>query len=123
LCFRIAIKVDPADRLVGSLAPAVAERPGGRAGKPFSFFVGRASFWEFMLAMARWGMRFLDENDRPAPCEPSNIVGERWTMLIVRELLIGPTQFKVLIDNFPRIGPNLLTEQTRRSGSTSTRSR
>jgi DNA-binding HxlR family transcriptional regulator len=42
-----------------------------------------------------------------------NIVGERWTFLIVRELLIGPARFNEMIDNLPGIGPNLLAERLR----------
>ncbi|WP_253774877.1 winged helix-turn-helix transcriptional regulator [Goodfellowiella coeruleoviolacea] len=42
-----------------------------------------------------------------------NVIGERWTLLIVRELLIGPTRFTELIENLPGIGPNLLTERLR----------
>ena len=42
-----------------------------------------------------------------------NVVGERWTLLVVRELLIGPTRFTELIDNLPGIGPNLLTDRLR----------
>ncbi|GAB2967666.1 winged helix-turn-helix transcriptional regulator [Saccharothrix stipae] len=42
-----------------------------------------------------------------------NIIGERWTLLIVRELLIGPVRFNEMIDNLPGIGPNLLSERLR----------
>lgn len=42
-----------------------------------------------------------------------NIIGERWTLLVVRELLIGPARFTELSDNLPGIGPNLLTERLR----------
>lgn len=42
-----------------------------------------------------------------------NVIGERWTLLIVRELLIGPVRFNELIDNLPGIGPNLLAERLR----------
>ena len=37
-----------------------------------------------------------------------NIVGERWTLLLVRELLAGPKRFKDLLDGLSGIGPNLL---------------
>lgn len=42
-----------------------------------------------------------------------NVIGERWTLLIVRELLIGPVRFGELLDDLPGIGPNLLTERLR----------
>jgi len=40
-----------------------------------------------------------------------DIVGERWTLLIVRELLAGPRRFKDLIDGLPGISTNLLSER------------
>ena len=41
-------------------------------------------------------------------------VGERWTLLIVRELLTGPRRFGELLDALPGIGPNLLSRRLRR---------
>ncbi|MDD2719771.1 MAG: helix-turn-helix domain-containing protein [Gallionella sp.] len=38
-----------------------------------------------------------------------DIIGERWTLLIVRELLSGPKRFKDLQDSLPGIGTNLLS--------------
>ncbi|PPD40588.1 MAG: transcriptional regulator [Methylobacter sp.] len=38
-----------------------------------------------------------------------DIVGERWTLLIVRELLSGAKRFKDLQNALPGIGPNLLS--------------
>ena len=38
-----------------------------------------------------------------------DVVGERWTLLLVRELLTGPKRFKDLLDGLPGIGTNLLT--------------
>jgi DNA-binding HxlR family transcriptional regulator len=38
-----------------------------------------------------------------------DIVGERWTLLIARELLSGPKRFKDLFDSLPGIGTNLLS--------------
>jgi DNA-binding HxlR family transcriptional regulator/putative sterol carrier protein len=37
-----------------------------------------------------------------------DLVGERWTLLLVRELLLGPQRFKDLLDGLPGIGTNLL---------------
>jgi DNA-binding HxlR family transcriptional regulator len=42
-----------------------------------------------------------------------NIIGERWTLLLVRELLVSPLRFNELLENLPGIGPNLLTERLR----------
>lgn len=38
-----------------------------------------------------------------------DVVGERWTLLLVRELLTGPKRFKDLLDGLSGIGTNLLT--------------
>src|SRR5687768_908976 len=40
-----------------------------------------------------------------------DVVGERWTLLIVRELFAGPRRFKDLVDGLPDISTNLLTER------------
>jgi DNA-binding HxlR family transcriptional regulator len=37
-----------------------------------------------------------------------DVVGERWTLLVVRELLTGPKRFKDLLEGLPGIGTNLL---------------
>ena len=37
-----------------------------------------------------------------------DVVGERWTLLLVRELLTGPKRFKDLLWGLPGIGTNLL---------------
>ena len=40
-----------------------------------------------------------------------DIVGERWTLLIIRELVAGPRRFKDLLDGLPGISTNLLSER------------
>lgn len=40
-----------------------------------------------------------------------DIVGERWTLLIIRELLIGPRRFKDLLEALRGIGTNLLANR------------
>jgi DNA-binding HxlR family transcriptional regulator len=42
-----------------------------------------------------------------------NVVGERWTLLIIRDLLIAPMRFNGLLENLPGIGPNLLADRLR----------
>ena len=37
-----------------------------------------------------------------------SLVGERWTLLVVRELLYGPKRYTDLVDNLPGIGTNIL---------------
>lgn len=42
-----------------------------------------------------------------------DIVGERWTLLLVRELMLGPRRFTDLLDGLPGIGRNLLAARLR----------
>ncbi len=42
-----------------------------------------------------------------------DLVGERWTLLIIRELLSGPRRYQELLDNLPGIGTNLLAARLR----------
>lgn len=43
-----------------------------------------------------------------------DIAGDRWTMLILRELLGGPARFEELVDGLPGIARNLLSSRLRR---------
>src|SRR5262249_48560529 len=38
-----------------------------------------------------------------------DLVGERWTLLVVRELVLGPKRFTDLQDSLPGIGTNILS--------------
>src|ERR1700721_100669 len=40
-------------------------------------------------------------------------VGERWALLVVRELLLGPKRFTDLRTGLPRIGPDMLAARLR----------
>jgi DNA-binding HxlR family transcriptional regulator len=42
-----------------------------------------------------------------------DIVGERWTLLVIRELIAGPRRFKDLVEGLPDISTNLLTDRLR----------
>jgi DNA-binding HxlR family transcriptional regulator/putative sterol carrier protein len=42
-----------------------------------------------------------------------DVVGDRWTLLIVRELMLGPRRFTDLIDGLPGVSRKLLTERLR----------
>lgn len=42
-----------------------------------------------------------------------DVVGERWTLLLVRELMLGPKRFTDLLDGLPGIGRNLLAARLR----------
>lgn len=40
-----------------------------------------------------------------------DVIGERWTLLVIRELLIGPRRYKDLVEGLPGISTNLLSER------------
>lgn len=40
-----------------------------------------------------------------------DIIGERWTMLILRELLFGPRRYTDILNDLPGIGTNLLSNR------------
>lgn len=40
-----------------------------------------------------------------------DIIGERWTLLLFRELIAGPRRFKDLVDGLPGISTNLLADR------------
>ncbi|WP_369264830.1 winged helix-turn-helix transcriptional regulator [Streptomyces sp. R35] len=42
-----------------------------------------------------------------------DVLGERWTVLILRELLLGPKRFTGILGRMPSIGPNRLTDRLR----------
>ena len=42
-----------------------------------------------------------------------DIIGDRWTLLIVRDLLLGPKRYKDLLSGQPGIGTNLLAARLR----------
>jgi DNA-binding HxlR family transcriptional regulator len=42
-----------------------------------------------------------------------DLVGDRWTLLVVRELLLGPKRFTDLQGGLGRIGPDVLTQRLR----------
>jgi DNA-binding HxlR family transcriptional regulator len=42
-----------------------------------------------------------------------DVLGERWTILVIRELLLGPKRFKHLLAAMPAIGTNRLSDRLR----------
>jgi DNA-binding HxlR family transcriptional regulator len=42
-----------------------------------------------------------------------DVVGERWTLLVIRELMLGPRRFTDLLDGLPGVGRNLLAARLR----------
>lgn len=43
-----------------------------------------------------------------------DLVGERWTLLVIRELVLGPRRYSDLLTALPGVGTNLLAERLRR---------
>jgi len=46
-----------------------------------------------------------------------DIVGERWSLMIVRELLLGPKRFTDLRTGLPTLGPDVLSQRLRELGA------
>jgi DNA-binding HxlR family transcriptional regulator len=42
-----------------------------------------------------------------------DVVGERWALLVIRELMLGPRRFGQLRDGLPDMSPNVLTQRLR----------
>ncbi|MGB3291066.1 MAG: winged helix-turn-helix transcriptional regulator [Burkholderiaceae bacterium] len=49
--------------------------------------------------------------DACAAAHALDLVGERWALLVVRELLLGPKRFTDLRKGLPTISPNVLTQR------------
>ena len=43
-----------------------------------------------------------------------DLIGERWTILLLRELTTGPKRFKDVLENLPGVGTNLLSNRLKR---------
>src|SRR5258708_23849870 len=42
-----------------------------------------------------------------------DVIGDRWNLLIVRELLVGPARYGQLLDGLPGVATNLLADRLR----------
>src|SRR4030081_2233289 len=42
-----------------------------------------------------------------------DVVGDRWNLLIVRQLLLAPARYRELLDGLPGVATNLLTDRLR----------
>jgi DNA-binding HxlR family transcriptional regulator len=56
---------------------------------------------------------YADFGDACRAANALDLVGDRWTLLIVRELILGPKRFADLQESIPGIGPAVLTERLR----------
>ena len=52
-------------------------------------------------------------DDACAAAHALDLVGERWALLVVRELLLGPKRFTDLRAGLPHISPNVLAQRLR----------
>jgi DNA-binding HxlR family transcriptional regulator len=52
-------------------------------------------------------------HDRCGIARALDIVGERWALLVVRELLLGPKRFTDLRAGLPKVGPDVLSQRLR----------
>ena len=57
------------------------------------------------------GMKDRSYNQFCALAYALDLIGERWTLLIIRELLAGPRRFKDLLEGLPEISTNLLSDR------------
>jgi DNA-binding HxlR family transcriptional regulator len=51
--------------------------------------------------------------DRCGIARALDVVGERWALLIVREMLLGPKRFTDLRAGLPKLGPDVLSQRLR----------
>ncbi len=51
--------------------------------------------------------------DRCGIARALDLVGERWALLVVRELLLGPKRFTDLRAGLPQVGPDVLSQRLR----------
>ena len=58
---------------------------------------------------ARWS--YGSYNDGCASAHALDLIGERWALIVVRELLLGPKRFLDLQRDIPGIGPAVLTHR------------
>jgi DNA-binding HxlR family transcriptional regulator len=62
--------------------------------------------------VARYNARVSKHYDQYCPlAHACGVVGERWTLLVVRELLHGPKRYTDLLEGLPGIGTNVLASR------------
>jgi DNA-binding HxlR family transcriptional regulator/putative sterol carrier protein len=61
--------------------------------------------------MASKGPRKRNYGDGCASAHALDLIGERWALLVVRELVLGPKRFTDLRTGLPGISPNVLTQR------------
>jgi len=63
------------------------------------------------MATKRSSLASRSYGDGCAAAHALDLVGERWALLVVRELLLGPKRFTDLRTGLPAISPNVLTQR------------
>src|SRR5687767_14085326 len=58
-------------------------------------------------------------DDGCATAHALDLIGERWALLVVRELMLGPKRFTDLRSSLPGISPNVLTQRLDELGQAS----
>src|ERR1700755_1009188 len=51
--------------------------------------------------------------DRCGVARALDAIGERWALLVIRELLLGPKRFTDLRAGLPHVGPDVLSQRLR----------
>src|ERR671923_1550635 len=51
--------------------------------------------------------------DRCGVARALDLIGERWALLVVRELLLGPKRFTDLREGLPHVSPDVLSQRLR----------
>jgi DNA-binding HxlR family transcriptional regulator len=60
-------------------------------------------------SQARASLRLVKSYGQRCPLARAlDLIGERWTFLVVRELLLGPRRYTDLLDGLPGVGTNIL---------------
>ena len=75
------------------------------------FKVKNVKFELLLFFCILWGMSNKSYNQYCGLAYALDIVGERWTILIIRELMAGPRRFTDIVDGLPGISTNLLSER------------
>lgn len=65
------------------------------------------------MSNARYDMRMRSYRDLCGIARALDVVGERWALLVVRELLLGPKRFADLHRGLPGMSQNVLTQRLR----------
>src|ERR671912_491866 len=71
----------------------------------------RVRIEKILLAMVLWTMRTY--GDGCATAQALDLVGDRWALLVVRELLLGPKRYTDLRRGLANASPNVLSDRLR----------